>query len=72
MTKVRARGGLTERHGSVRSGFGVISRRCTPAGFPNAAQLRDHYEHLPARLAQQNINPEIPWLYNYKLDFRFR
>ena len=39
---------------------------------PNAAQLRDHYEHLPARLAQQNINPEIPWLYNYKLDFRFR
>lgn len=39
---------------------------------PNAEQLRDHYEHLPAKLAQQNINPEIPWLYNYKLDFRFR
>ena len=39
---------------------------------PNAKQLRDHYAHLPAKLAQQNINPEIPWLYNYKLDFRFR
>jgi hypothetical protein len=39
---------------------------------PNADQLRAHYEHLPQKLEAQNIRPEIPWLYNYQLDFRFR
>jgi hypothetical protein len=39
---------------------------------PNAAQLREHYEDLPAKLEAQNIRPEVPWLYGYKLDFRFR
>ena len=39
---------------------------------PNERQLRQHFEHLPDRLAEQNIVPRIPWLYNFKLDFRFR
>ena len=39
---------------------------------PNADQLREHYEDLPAKLEAQNISPEVPWLYGYKLDFRFR
>ena len=39
---------------------------------PNAEQLRAHYQNLPDKLAAENICPEIPWLYNYKLDFRFR
>jgi hypothetical protein len=39
---------------------------------PNVEQLRQHYEHLPAKLTAENINPQIPWLYNFKLDFRFR
>ncbi len=39
---------------------------------PNAEQIRHHYEGLPEKLAARNIPPEIPWLYNYKLDFRFR
>ena len=39
---------------------------------PNADQLRRHYEHLPDKLQQDNIRPNIPWLYGYKLDFRFR
>jgi hypothetical protein len=38
---------------------------------PNVEQLRTHYEGLPDKLAQENIRPEIPWLFNYKLDFRF-
>ena len=38
---------------------------------PNTDQLRQHYEHLPAKLTAQKINPQIPWLYNFKLDFRF-
>jgi len=39
---------------------------------PNARLLRDHYEQLPEKLLAQNVNPEVPWLYNYRLDFRFR
>jgi hypothetical protein len=39
---------------------------------PNADLLRSHYEGLPAKLRREQVDPEIPWLYNYKLDFRFR
>jgi hypothetical protein len=39
---------------------------------PNASLLREHYEGLPQKLAREGVNPEIPWLYNFKLDFRFR
>jgi hypothetical protein len=38
----------------------------------NADRLRAHYEGLPEKLRNQHIAPEIPWLYNFKLDFRFR
>jgi hypothetical protein len=39
---------------------------------PNADQLRLHYEGFPEKLAKQHIDPGIPWLYRFKLDFRFR
>lgn len=39
---------------------------------PNESQLREHYEDLPRKLSAENIDPHIPWLYNFKLDFRFR
>jgi hypothetical protein len=39
---------------------------------PNAHRLREHYEGLPARLRAENLNPTVPWLYDYKLDFCFR
>jgi len=39
---------------------------------PNADRLRPHYEGLPDRLAADGISPQVPWLYNYKLDFHFR
>jgi len=39
---------------------------------PNESQLREHYENLPHRLREENINPQVPWLYGFKLDFRFR
>jgi hypothetical protein len=39
---------------------------------PNAEALKHQYEGLPGKLRAQGINPEIPWLYDYKLDFRFR
>ena len=39
---------------------------------PNVERLRAHYEDLPGKLRSENVDPHIPWLYNYKLDFRFR
>jgi len=39
---------------------------------PNLSVLQHHYEHLPEKLAREGINPEVPWLYNFKLDFRFK
>lgn len=43
--------------------------------YYNAADcetLRQHYEDLPSKLENENVDPRIPWLYNYKLDFRFK
>ena len=39
---------------------------------PQAEALRPHYEDLPRRLRAENVDPAIPWLYGYHLDFRFR
>jgi hypothetical protein len=39
---------------------------------PQADRLRDLYEDLPAKLEDEHLDPRIPWLYNFKLDFRFR
>jgi hypothetical protein len=39
---------------------------------PQAEQWRAHYEDLPQKLRAESVNPAIPWLYGYKLDFRFR
>ncbi len=39
---------------------------------PNAAMLREHFEGMPKRLEAEGVSPEIPWLYNLKLDFRFK
>ncbi len=32
----------------------------------------DEYKNLPALLLSENINPNIPWFYNFKLNFRFK
>lgn len=34
--------------------------------------LRDKYQNISQKLEQQNISPKIPWLYDFKLDFRFK
>ena len=39
---------------------------------PNVELLRTHYEHLPEKLRAEHVDPRIPWLYNFALDFRFR
>lgn len=35
-------------------------------------ELRAHYADLPQQLTDEGIEPTVPWLYNYRLDFRFR
>jgi hypothetical protein len=39
---------------------------------PEVDLLKKHYENLPQILERENVDPRIPWLYNFKLDFRFR
>ena len=39
---------------------------------PNAELLRRHYEGLPAKLVAEGVDPSIPWLYGFQLDFRFK
>ena len=31
-----------------------------------------HYENLPAKLRAEKIDPRVPWLYGFELDFCFR
>jgi len=38
----------------------------------DAARWKHHFEHLPKQLEEQKVDPRIPWLYNFKLDFRFK
>jgi hypothetical protein len=64
-----AKGVLQGLEGDVRVTDDTIL--VTYYNAPNAEVLRTHYEGLPKKLSQEGINPEIPWLYNYKLDFRF-
>jgi hypothetical protein len=39
---------------------------------PSAQLWKRHFENLPRQLQEQNVDPRIPWLYNFKLDFRFK
>jgi hypothetical protein len=39
---------------------------------PNTDLMKEHYEGLPQKLASEGVNPTIPWLYDFKLDFRFK
>ena len=37
----------------------------------NVESLRNSYTDLPEKLEKEGVDPRVPWLYNYKLDFRF-
>jgi hypothetical protein len=39
---------------------------------PEADKWKQHFENLPQRLEKEGVDPHVPWLYNFKLDFRFR
>ena len=39
---------------------------------PQAAQWKAQFEALPDRLQREGVDPRVPWLYDFKLDFRFK
>ena len=39
---------------------------------PKANEWKAHFENLPQRLQKEGVDPRVPWLYNFKLDFRFK
>src|SRR4030043_2013713 len=39
---------------------------------PNPDLMKKHYEDMPQKLSSEGIQNTIPWLYNFKLDFRFK
>ena len=39
---------------------------------PNPELMKEQYEHLPEKLISEGIKPTVPWLYDFKLDFRFK
>lgn len=39
---------------------------------PQSQAWRSHFEGLPQQLEKEGLDPCIPWLYNFKLDFRFK
>jgi len=43
-----------------------------PGYYFRAFDPNSPYEDLPAKLKKENVKPEVLWLFNYKLDFRFR
>jgi hypothetical protein len=62
---------FTELEGDVRvvEGDTIL---VTYYNAPTADNLRQVYEDLPARLRAEEIDPRVPWLYGFKLDFCFR
>jgi hypothetical protein len=39
---------------------------------PGELNLQMHYQGLPKKLAAEGIDPRVPWMYGFKLDFRFK
>lgn len=39
---------------------------------PQDCGLRNRYENLPTKLQRQGIDPRVPWIYGFKVDFRFK
>ena len=56
--------------GDIRVKDDTIIVTCYNA--PKELNLKEHYQNLPGRLIKEGINPKIPWLYDFKLDFRFK
>jgi hypothetical protein len=61
---------FTKIDGDIRTKDDTIIVTCYNA--PKELNLHKHYQNLPAKLTSEGINPKVPWLYDFKLDFRFK
>jgi hypothetical protein len=61
---------FTKMDGDIRVKDDTIIVTCYNA--PKELNLPNNYQGLPAQLKSEGVNPKIPWLYDYKLDFRFK
>jgi hypothetical protein len=61
---------FTKIDGDIRTKDDTIVVTCY--NVPKELNLHQHYQDLPAKLTSEGINPKIPWLYDFKLDFRFK
>lgn len=39
---------------------------------PDGNVLKEQYRNLPQKLESEGVDPRVPWLYDYKVDFRFK
>ena len=39
---------------------------------PDNTNMKYHYENLPKKLQAEGIDPRVPWLYDLKVDFKFK
>lgn len=46
--------------------------RVTYYNAPNSDLLKKHYQGLPEKIEAQKGTATVPWLYDFKLDFRFK
>jgi hypothetical protein len=61
---------FTKMDGDIRVKDDTIIVTCY--NTPKELLLQNNYQGLPAKLISEGINPKVPWLYDYKLDFRFK
>lgn len=61
---------FTKIDGDIRTKDDTIIVTCYNA--PKELNLHKHYQNLPEKLVSEGINPKVPWLYDFKLDFRFK
>jgi hypothetical protein len=61
---------FTKIDGDIRTKDDTIIVTCYNA--PKELNLHKHCQNLPAKLTSEGINPKVPWLYDFKLDFRFK
>lgn len=61
---------FTKIDGDIRTKDDTIIVTCYNA--PKELNLHKHYQNLPGKLTSEGINPKVPWLYDFKLDFRFK
>lgn len=56
--------------GDIRVHQDTIIVTCYNA--PKELNLPSHYQGIPRKLIAEGVNPNVPWMYNFKLDFKFK